>query len=266
MIDNKELARLRREYSLKILSKKTVRKDPFDQFAVWMNEALNSVIIDPNAMTLATVGGDGKPSLRIVLLKEFDHSGFVFYTNYQSKKGTDLGSNPNAVIHFFWRDLERQVIVSGMAEKLSSEESQRYFKTRPLESQLSAWASSQSNVIPNREYLEQRFQNLKQEFAETDVPLPPFWGGFRAAECFQRFCPPALGCAHDRLQRLHLDLDMHVVCLDGDIGHTLQPHLCCLEVFFRGTGNEHLHRRRSGHIKHGRGIHRQVAPGLRQPA
>jgi pyridoxamine 5'-phosphate oxidase len=199
MIDNKELAQIRRDYSLKALSKKSVKKDPYDQFALWMNEALNSIIIDPNAMTIATVGEDGKPSIRIVLLKQFDHSGFVFYTNYQSKKGTDLGNNPNAVLHFFWRELERQVIIWGKAEKLSAEESAKYFKTRPLESQLSAWASSQSNIIPNREYLEQRFQDLKKEFDKTEVPLPPFWGGFRVVPDKFEYWQGRENRLHDRI-------------------------------------------------------------------
>lgn len=199
MIDNKEIAQLRRDYSLKVLSKKSVKKDPFDQFAVWMNEALNSSIIDPNAMTLATIGEEGKPSIRVVLLKEFDHSGFIFYTNYQSKKGTDLNINPSAVLHFFWRELERQVIISGNAEKISKEDSVQYFKTRPLESQLSAWASSQSNIIPNREFLEQRFEELKMEFKNSEVPLPPFWGGYRIMPVKFEFWQGRENRLHDRI-------------------------------------------------------------------
>jgi pyridoxamine 5'-phosphate oxidase len=199
MIDNKELAQLRRHYSLKVLSKNSVKRDPFEQFADWMNEALNSIIIDPNAMTLATVGEDLKPALRIVLLKEFDHSGFVFYTNYQSKKGSDLSNNPAAVLHFFWRELERQVIISGVTEKIPKENSEQYFRTRPLDSQLSAWASAQSSIIPNRSYLEQRFNELKSEFKDSEVPMPPFWGGYRLVPERFEFWQGRENRLHDRI-------------------------------------------------------------------
>jgi pyridoxamine 5'-phosphate oxidase len=199
MIDNKELAQLRRHYSLKALTRSSVKNNPFEQFAEWMNEALNSIIVDPNAMTIATVGEDQKPSLRVVLLKEFDNNGFIFYTNFQSKKGADISSNSEVALHFFWRELERQVTIYGKAEKIPEADSENYFKTRPLDSQLSAWASSQSSIIPNRDYLEQRFNELKMEFIDSEVPKPPFWGGYRIIPDKFEFWQGRENRLHDRI-------------------------------------------------------------------
>lgn len=194
-----ELANLRREYSQKNLSRSTADPNPFEQFSEWMNEALGAEISDPTAMTLATADRNAKPSARVVLLKGFDEKGFVFFTNYESRKAADLISNPHAVLHFFWPDLERQVTISGDVEKTSMEESETYFKTRPLESRLGAWASKQSSVIEARKILEDEFNNLAVKYKNGDVPLPPYWGGFRLKPTSFEFWQGRKSRLHDRI-------------------------------------------------------------------
>lgn len=194
-----DLAQLRRDYSLETLSEKSVDPDPFAQFSAWMNEALESQIIDATAMTLCTAGSDSKPSARVVLLKGFDNSGFRFFTNYESQKARELEENPNAVLHFFWPELERQVIIQGTAEKATREESEAYFKTRPLESRLGAWASKQSSVIASRGELEKRVEELRQEFDPKNIPLPLFWGGFRVTPVKFEFWQGRASRLHDRI-------------------------------------------------------------------
>ena len=196
---SKELADLRREYSLKSLSKSTVDPDPFEQFVAWMNEALGAEIVDPTAMTLATAGADGTPAARIVLLKGFDKEGFVFFTNYESRKAADLASNPKASLLFFWPDLERQVIINGTVEKTSEKESESYFKTRSLESRIGAWASKQSSVIESRALLEKKFDELATENNNSDLGLPPFWGGFRVKPVEFEFWQGRASRLHDRI-------------------------------------------------------------------
>lgn len=199
MTVSKALADLRRDYSLKDLSKASVAPDPFEQFSVWMDEALNSEIIEANAMTVSTVGSDGKPSARVVLLKVFDERGFVFFTNYDSKKAVDLSTNPNTVLHFFWPQLERQLAIYGRAEKNSREESESYFHSRPLQSRLGAWASKQSSVLKSRAELEERFAELGREFANGEIPAPPFWGGFRVVPEKFEFWQGRASRLHDRI-------------------------------------------------------------------
>ena len=174
-----DLANLRRSYSKRQLSEETVAADPFEQFSVWMQETLRSEIIDANAMILSTVSADCRPSSRVVLLKGFDKSGFVFFTNYESRKSSDLASNPNAVIHFFWAELERQINITGSVTRVSRDESEKYFRSRPLESKIGAWASRQSSIVESREALEKRYAELKAAYSDGEVPCPPFWGGFR---------------------------------------------------------------------------------------
>jgi pyridoxamine 5'-phosphate oxidase len=198
-MDGEELPALRREYSLKQLSRSSVAADPFEQFTVWMNEALNSKILDATAMTLSTVDADCRPSARVVLLKKFDKLGFVFFTNYESKKGRDLLTNPNAVIHFFWPELERQIIINGKAEKTSKEESEAYFKSRPFESRIGAWASNQSSILPSRGVLEKQFSEIKERFKGGDVPLPPLWGGYRLVPDRFEFWQGRASRLHDRI-------------------------------------------------------------------
>jgi len=194
---DKKLADLRREYSLKSLSKSTVVRDPFEQFAAWMNEALAAEIIDPTAMTLATAAADGTPSARTVLLKGFDQNGFVFFTNYESRKASDLAENPKATLLFFWPDLERQVIITGAVERTSEKESGDYFKTRSLESRIGAWASKQSSPIESRTVLENKFKEIAAE--NNDLGLPIFWGGFRVKPTEFEFWQGRASRLHDRI-------------------------------------------------------------------
>jgi pyridoxamine 5'-phosphate oxidase len=194
----KELADLRRDFAHQELSESAVATDPFDQFSLWMDEALAADIIDANAMTVSTVGEDGRPSARVVLLKYFDASGFAFFTNYDSKKGRDLAANPFTVLHFFWPQLDRQVAIYGQVEKTTQEESEKYFNSRPVESRLSAWASNQSRVVESRTVLEQRVAELREKFGDN-VPLPPFWGGFRLTPDRFEFWQGRQNRLHDRI-------------------------------------------------------------------
>jgi len=193
-----ELADLRRDFSSAGLSESELSEDPFEQFKAWMDAALASEILDPNAMTLSTVGADGRPSARVVLLKHFSEDGFSFYTNYESKKGSDLAANPFTVLHFFWPQLDRQIAVYGRVEKTSREDSEKYFTSRPVDSRISAWASNQSHVVSSREELEKRVADLREKFGE-DVPLPPFWGGFRLTPDKFEFWQGRQNRLHDRL-------------------------------------------------------------------
>lgn len=178
MINNNDRSKLRRSYSLKELSENTVLTDPIKQFSVWMNEAIESNLLEPNAMILATASKKGIPSARTVLLKGFDEKGFVFYTNYKSSKARDLDENPNVALLFLWVELERQIRISGKVVQVSREVSENYFHSRPREHQLGAWASWQSKEIPNRKFLEQKYEEIRKRFENKEIPLPPFWGGY----------------------------------------------------------------------------------------
>jgi pyridoxamine 5'-phosphate oxidase len=193
-----DLANLRRDYAGKPLAKKDVDRDPFVLFGVWMQEALDSEILDASAMTLSTVDSDCRPSARVVLLKGFDEGGFVFFTNYVSRKSADLAANQNAALSFFWPELHRQVMIQGQAQRTSAEESEAYFKTRPIDSQVGAWASQQSSVIESRAALEAKFDEMRGRFG-TDVPLPPFWGGFRVEPERFEFWQGRMSRLHDRI-------------------------------------------------------------------
>lgn len=194
----RELADLRRDFSSAGLDEASCAANPFDQFSKWMDDALNADIIDPNAMTVSTVGEDGRPSVRVVLLKSFDSESFAFFTNYESKKGTDLLRNPFTVFHFFWPQLDRQVAIYGHVEKTSREESEEYFNSRPVDSRLGAWTSNQSREIDSREVLEKRFEEFREKFGD-DVPLPPFWGGFRLTPEKFEFWQGRQNRLHDRI-------------------------------------------------------------------
>jgi pyridoxamine 5'-phosphate oxidase len=191
---------LRREYSKQILNETSVDSNPFSQFRVWWNEAINSEIIEPNAMTLATSSGDGIPAARIVLLKGLDDKGFVFFTNYNSFKGQQLAENPRACLVFFWKELERQVRITGLVEKTTGKESDDYFSTRPEGSKIGAWASPQSKVIPGRDWLEQEENNFRKQFNSKPVERPAHWGGFRVRPINIEFWQGRQNRLHDRIQ------------------------------------------------------------------
>lgn len=190
----------RRDYSLSGLSEKDLARDPFRQFEKWFAEAEAAKVHEPTAMVLATANREGRPSLRVVLLKGLDGRGFVFYTNYESRKGRELDANPRASLLFPWGPLERQVIVEGTVSRVSREDSEAYFHSRPRLSQIGAWASAQSTVVPNRSVLEESFAAVERKYAGQEVPLPPQWGGFRLAPETVEFWQGRRSRLHDRLR------------------------------------------------------------------
>jgi pyridoxamine 5'-phosphate oxidase len=194
------LADLRKDYTLAGLAEKDLAKDPFRQFEKWFQEAEASKLVEPNAMVLATANREGRPAARTVLLKGVDGRGFVFYTNYESRKGRELESNPRATLVFPWFPFERQVIVEGVATKVSREEAEAYFHSRPQPSQLAAWASAQSTIIQDRKGLEDAMKALEKKYAGQVVPLPPQWGGFRVAPETVEFWQGRRSRLHDRLR------------------------------------------------------------------
>jgi pyridoxamine 5'-phosphate oxidase len=192
------LAELRSDYALKRLDERDVDRDPMKQFGIWMVEAIHAQVPEPTAMTLATVDAKARPSARIVLLKGVDPQGFVFYTNYQSRKGKDLAANPVAALTFMWKELERQVRIEGSVEKVSAEESGAYYATRPLGSRIGAWASPQSETIENRAWLEKRWEELGRQHGDNP-PLPPNWGGYRVIPGYIEFWQGRVSRLHDRI-------------------------------------------------------------------
>jgi len=195
-----DLAELRKDYSLAGLSKKDLARDPFRQFDRWYQEAEAARLPEPNAMVLATVARDGRPSLRTVLIKDVDGRGFVFYTNYESRKGRELDGNPRATLLFPWLELERQVIIEGTVTRVPREESEAYFQSRPRAHQLAAWASPQSTLIATRAELEQAMKAVEVRYADRAVPLPPFWGGYRLTPGTVEFWQGRRSRLHDRLR------------------------------------------------------------------
>lgn len=193
-----DLADLRREFRGQPLRRADLDADPFVQFDRWFQEATRAAVPEPNAMCLATVADDGQPSSRTVLLKFYDRSGFVFYTNYGSRKARELEANPRVALLLFWPELFRQVKIRGRASRCSSAESLAYFLRRPRDSQLGAWVSSQSQVISSRSMLEQKFAEMKQKFAAGEVPLPSFWGGYRVVPQDIEFWQGQENRLHDR--------------------------------------------------------------------
>ena len=195
-----QLAALRRDYSLRPLRRTDLDPDPVVQFNCWLAEAYTAEILEPNAMTLATVDAAGQPWSRTVLLKICDAAGFTFFTNYESDKGRQLAANPRAALTFWWGALERQVNITGRAAKISPEESERYFRSRPIASQIGAWASSQSRPVTSRSELEKQFEAARADFGESPVPLPPHWGGYCVPPATIEFWQGRASRLHDRLR------------------------------------------------------------------
>ncbi|HEK19135.1 MULTISPECIES: pyridoxamine 5'-phosphate oxidase [unclassified Mucilaginibacter] len=198
-MDQKEIENLRQDYTAAALSEKDVDANPVRQFDKWFNEAINNKVLEPNAMTLATATADGRPSARIVLLKGFSDDGFKFYTNYLSRKGRELSKNPNAALLFFWGDMERQIRIEGVIEKLDKKYSEKYFHSRPKASQIGAIVSPQSQEIESREILDTRMKELEQQYADSEVPKPAHWGGYILKPRLIEFWQGGSGRLHDRI-------------------------------------------------------------------
>jgi pyridoxamine 5'-phosphate oxidase len=200
MSEINSIANMRKVYQLQSLSEKDVMDDPIKQFENWWQHAIETKVVEPNAMTLATCNASGKPSARIVLLKEIKKKGFVFFTNYESRKGKEIEENGFAALVFFWKELERQIRIEGAVKKISGEESDEYFSLRPRESQIGAWSSPQSSVIKNADFLQENVKKFNQKFQSEKIPRPDFWGGYIVEPASMEFWQGRPGRLHDRLQ------------------------------------------------------------------
>ena len=200
------ISSIRQEYDLGELSEQELKDNPFDQFALWFQQALDHQVMEPNAMTLSTISSSGTPASRVVLLKGFDNSGFVFYTNYESRKGRELTATPHAALLFFWPELQRQVRIEGAVNQISEAESDAYFNSRPRGSRLGAWASPQSQMISDRRILDQRLKEVTQKFASSEeIKRPSHWGGFNVTPFLMEFWQGRADRLHDRLVYQRLD-------------------------------------------------------------
>jgi len=207
------ISSIRKDYQLQSLSESDVKQNPIEQFGKWWDEAVASEIDEVNAMTLATVNAEGRPSARIVLLKGFDEKGFVFYTNYESNKGEQLSVNPYASLVFFWKELERQVRIEGTCEKVSEQESDDYFHSRPIGSQLGACASPQSSIIESRSVIENNLEKLQDQYKDIEIPRPAHWGGFRVVPHAIEFWQGRSSRLHDRIKFLKENQSWKIVRL-----------------------------------------------------
>ena len=200
MPSNKIISKIRTDYGAKTLDVSEVQAKPIDQFSLWFAETLEAEVAEPNAMTIATVDALGRPSARIVLLKGFDENGFVFFTNYHSRKGQNINQNPNVSVVFFWRELERQVRIEGLTTKISEKDSEIYFQSRPKSSQIGAWASPQSQVIKSRDVLENKVLDIQTQYKNEDIlPLPTNWGGYLIRPRLVEFWQGRSSRLHDRI-------------------------------------------------------------------
>ncbi len=193
-----DLQDMRTEYKKETLNENSVPPDPFSLFQTWFSQAVDAQVKDPNTMLLATSSENNIPNIRAVLLKLFDEKGFVFFTNYNSIKAKEIEQTPHVALEFLWLDLERQIIINGSAEKISATESAKYFMSRPKESQMAAWVSSQSHPVSSRQMLLQKFQEMKTKIGEGKVPLPSFWGGYRVKPIEMEFWQGRKNRLHDR--------------------------------------------------------------------
>lgn len=205
-----DYGQLRREYKKGFLSRETIDNSPFIQFEEWHSQAIHAKIMDPNAFTLATATKEGRPSTRMVLMKGFSQQGLLFFTNCESRKSRELELNPHASLTFFWRELERQVIIEGEASKISRKESERYFATRPQGAKISCWASRQGRLLASREALETAFIQAEEQFKDQEIPLPSYWGGWRLLPHRFEFWQGRDNRLHDRFQYLLVNGHWHI--------------------------------------------------------
>ncbi len=197
----KPLSELRKNYSLSHLLREDLSDNPMKQFKLWLDDAMNAEILEPNAMTLSTVSSEGNPSSRVVLLKGLKENALVFYTNYESAKAQDIESNPQVCVNFLWKVIQRQVRIEGIAKKTTREESETYFQSRPKKSQIGAWASAQSSIISSRQILEDKQKDLEIKYAnDSQLPLPPFWGGYEIEVKIWEFWQGRTSRLHDRFR------------------------------------------------------------------
>ncbi|MGB3049615.1 MAG: pyridoxamine 5'-phosphate oxidase [Polyangiales bacterium] len=213
MTDDRSVDQSRREYVRGPLEREHLDVDAIAQFQRWFAEACEQIDLEPNAMTLATVDSNGAPAVRMVLLKFFDREGFVFFTNLESRKAVHIESNKRVALLFWWPELERQIEIDGVAERISSVEAAKYFMTRPRGSQLGAWVSRQSHVLTSRKALEMKLDEMKRKFVNLEVPLPSFWGGYRVVPSTIEFWQGQPDRLHDRFQYVREGEDWRVVRL-----------------------------------------------------
>lgn len=199
MQEHESIANLRKVYKMQSLREADVKSDAMDQFEIWWKHAIEAQIDEPNAMILSTCSREGFPSSRVVLLKGLLPEGFIFFTNYNSRKGVEIKQNPAVSLLFFWKEMERQIRIEGIAEKISREQSEKYFESRPRESQVGAWSSPQSQTIPGREYLQEKEKLFSEEYRSRSIPVPPFWGGYLIKPKKMEFWQGRPSRLHDRL-------------------------------------------------------------------